>query len=50
MVSGNAALYAVGRTLARWIRRGLVLVGAAAVLLSGWLMTGRSIGLGAARD
>ena len=38
MLGGNA-LYALGRTLAIWMKRGLVLVGVAAILLSGWLMT-----------
>ena len=39
------ALFAVGRMLVRWVKRGFVVVGAAAVFLSIWLMTGRSSGL-----
>ena len=39
------ALLALGRMLARWVKHGFVVVGIAAVFLSTWLMTGRSIGL-----
>ncbi len=42
---GPNALFAVGRMLARWVKHGFVVVGIAAVLLSTWLMTGRSTGL-----
>ncbi len=42
---GRNMLFAVGRVLARWASRGFVVVGMAAVLLSVWLMTGRSTGL-----
>lgn len=38
-------MFRLAWTLARWTGRALVLLGAAAVLLGGWLMTGRSAGL-----
>jgi uncharacterized SAM-binding protein YcdF (DUF218 family) len=45
MPGGNAASYPLAWKLARWTKRGLALVGAAAILLSGWLMAGGSTGL-----